>query len=103
MALVEYVKVTPTILIVSDWGWNGSREVFKQPVHADSDRAKSVTKALEVFKAKRVQHYALLEDVEYQHMFKVFESHFNIPSHQHINNTVIHFMNRHNLLVDWHN
>ena len=44
---------------------------FKQPLHADSDRAKNTTKALGRFIVKDMQPYAVVEDAGFQHMINV--------------------------------
>ena len=55
-------------------------EAFKQPLHAGSDRAKSITKALGGFIAKDMQPFSVVEDAGFRHMIKVLESRYNIPS-----------------------
>ena len=64
---------------------------FKQPLHADSDRAKNTTKALGRFIVKDMQPCAVVEDAGFQHMINVtlLEPRYNIPSRRHLSNTVI--------------
>ena len=64
-------------------------EAFKQPLHAGSDRAKSITKALGGFIAKDMQPFSVVEDAGFRHMIKVLESRYNILSRKHFSNTVI--------------
>ncbi|KAK0137258.1 Zinc finger BED domain-containing protein 1 [Merluccius polli] len=54
-----------------------------------SDRAKAINKAMGVFIAKDMQPYAVVEDAGFQHMIKVLESRYNIPSRHHFSNTII--------------
>ncbi len=46
-------------------------------------------KALGEFTAKDMQPYAVVDDAGFQHLIKVLEWHYNIPSHRHFSNTII--------------
>ena len=63
-------------------------EAFKQPLHAGSDRAKSIKHGGGVI-AKDMQPFSVVEDAGFRHMIKVVESRYNIPSRKHFSNTVI--------------
>lgn len=58
-------------------------EACIEPLHVDSDRAKSITKAQWVFIAKDMQPSAVAQDAEFLHKIKVLELRYNIPSCQH--------------------
>ena len=65
-------------------------EAFKEPLHAGSDRAKSITKALGGgggFIPKDMQPFSVVEDAGFRHMIKV--PRYNIPARKHFSNTVI--------------
>ncbi len=84
----------PRVSIDSTWRRESGRKeqltlpaAFKQPLSEKSDGAKVITKASGEFTAKDIQPNAMVDDAGFQHLIKVLEPCYNIPSRQHFSNT----------------
>lgn len=62
---------------------------FKQPLPANSDRAKGITNAIGVFIATDLRPYSVVENPGFKHMLNVIEPRYQVPSRPHFSQQVI--------------
>ncbi|XP_073491217.1 E3 SUMO-protein ligase ZBED1-like [Aquarana catesbeiana] len=62
---------------------------FTQPLVAQSDRAKAITKAIGVFIGADMRPYSVVQNEGFKHMLKVLEPRYNIPSRTHFSEKIV--------------
>lgn len=62
---------------------------FKQPLAAQSDRAKAITNAIGVFIGADMRPYSVVQNEGFKHMLKVLEPRYNIPSRTHFSEKIV--------------
>lgn len=62
---------------------------FKQPLPRDSDRAKAITRGIEVFIATGLRPYSIVEHTGFKYVMKVLEPRYEIPSRPYFSQKVV--------------
>lgn len=62
---------------------------FKQPLAAQSDRAKAITNATGVFIGADMRPYSVVQNEGFKHMLKVHEPRYDIPSRTHFSEKIV--------------
>ncbi len=62
---------------------------FKQPLVAQSDRAKAITNAIGVFIGADMRPYSVVQNEGFKHMLKVLEPRYDIPSRTHFSKKIV--------------
>ncbi len=62
---------------------------FKQPLGAQSDRAKAITNAIGVFIGADMRPYSVVQNEGFKHMLKVLEPRYDIPSRTHFSEKIV--------------
>ncbi len=62
---------------------------FKQPLVAQSDRAKAITNAIGVFIGADMRPYSVVQNEGFKHMLKVLEPRYDIPSRTHFSEKIV--------------
>ncbi|KAK7921885.1 hypothetical protein WMY93_008787 [Mugilogobius chulae] len=62
---------------------------FKQPLAANSDRAKAITRSIGIYMANGPASYSLVESAGFKYMMKIIEPRYQIPSRPHFSQKVV--------------